>query len=170
MSRSIGSRRAKPSCSGWVAEVRAREQLEGGAFESIEAPVRPARPGVIELATALLIVGGVVGVVGYFTSSGSEVGGLDTLSILTLGLNLAQIAVGLMLRVGRLWLLAVNYVAVLAFLDLLASGVSPLALMLALAEIVVIVILFAQRPWFDAMRAWRADQPLTPPTARPPTR
>jgi len=75
--------------------------------------------------------------------------------LLTLGLNIAQIAIGLVLRLGRLWLLAVNYVAVLAFLDLLASGTSPLALTLAIGEIVVVVILFAQRPWFDAMREWR---------------
>lgn len=137
--------------------MRAREQLDGVAAESAELPGRPARPGLIELAAALLIVGGVLGVVGFFTSTVSDTSGLDSLSLLTLGLNLAQIAVGLVVRVGRLWLVAVNYVAVLAFLDLLASGVSPLALMLAVAEILVVVILFAQRPWFDAMRAWRAS-------------
>lgn len=75
-----------------------------------------------------------------------------------------------MIRVGRFWLLAVNYVAVLAFLDLLAAGVSPLALMLGLSEVLAVVILLLRKPWFDAMARWRSAQPLTPPTARPPTR
>ena len=123
---------------------------------AVARPPRPARPGLVELAAALLIVGGVLGVIGFFFGSAPEQGGLGPISLLTLVLNLAQIAVGLLLRVGRFWLVAVNYVAVLAFLDLLASGASPLALMLAIAEIVVVAILFAQRPWFDAMRDWRA--------------
>jgi signal transduction histidine kinase len=135
--------------------MRALEELEAGTMDAVEAPARPARPGTIELAAALLIVGGVLGVVGFFTASAPEPAGIVAVSVLTLVLNLAQIAVGLFLRIGRLWLFAVNYVAVLAFLDLLASGASPLSLMLAVAEIVVVVILFAQRPWFDAMRAWR---------------
>lgn len=156
--------------------MRAIEELEATTLDAVEAPARPARPGTIELAAALLIVGGILGVVGFFAASAPEPAGLVAASLLTLLLNLAQIAVGLMLRIGRLWLLAVNYVAVLAFLDLLASGASPLSLMLAVAEIVVVAILFAKRPWFDAMRAWRTsigargNQPLTPPTASPPTR
>ena len=136
--------------------MRALDELETAGTETVVRPPRPARPGLIELAAALLIVGGVLGVIGFFAGSPAEPGGLGAVSVLTLVLNLAQIAVGLLLRVGRLWLLAVNYVAVLAFLDLLASGASPLALMLAVAEIIVVAILFAQRPWFDAMRDWRA--------------
>jgi hypothetical protein len=136
--------------------VRALDELEAAGSDTIERPPRPLRPGLVELAAALLIVGGVLGVIGFFAGSAPESGGLGALSLLTLVLNLAQIAVGLLLRIGRLWLLAVNYVAVLAFLDLLASGSSPLALMLAVAEIAVVAILFAQRPWFEAMREWRA--------------
>jgi len=135
--------------------VRALEELEAASSNTVERPPRPARPGLVELAAALLIVGGVLGVIGFFAGSAPEPG-LGVVSLLTLVLNLAQVAVGLLLRVGRFWLVAVNYVAVLAFLDLLASGASPLALMLAIAEIVVVAVLFAQRPWFDAMREWRA--------------
>jgi hypothetical protein len=110
----------------------------------------------VELAAALLIVGGVLGVIGFFADNAPEATGFQAVALVTLVLNLALVAVGLLVRVGRLWLLAVNYVAVLAFLDLLASGASPVALMLAVAEIIVVAILFAQRPWFDAMRDWRA--------------
>lgn len=129
----------------------------GAAVEDEPAePIRPARPGAIELAAALLIVGGVLGILGVFATSAPEPAGLEALPLLTLILNLAQIAVGLLIRVGRLWLVAVNYVAVLAFLDLLAAGASPLSLMLGLAEVVVAVVLLAHRPWFDALRRWRS--------------
>jgi hypothetical protein len=136
--------------------VRSLDELGGAAPDALVRPPRPARPGLVELAAALLIVGGVLGVIGFFAGSAPEPDPLGPLSLLTLVLNLAQIAVGVALRFGRLWILGVNYVAVLAFLDLLASGASPLALMLAIAEIVVVAILFLKRPWFDAMRDWRA--------------
>ena len=138
--------------------------------EEPEAPVRPARPGTVELAAAMLIVGGVLGVISALASSTTAPAGLEALPLLTLSLTLLQVAVGLLIRLGRFWLLAVNYVAVLAFLDLLAAGVSPLALMLGLSEALAVVILLVRKPWFDAMARWRSAQPLTPPTARPPTR
>jgi hypothetical protein len=83
-----------------------------------------------------------------------EPAALASVPLVTLVLNLAQIATGLLVRLGRIWLFAVNYVAVLAFLDLLASGASPTALMLGIAEVAALVMLLAQRPCFDAMRAW----------------
>jgi hypothetical protein len=62
-----------------------------------------------------------------------------------------------LVRIGRAWLLALNYAAVLGFLDLLGAGASQFSLMLGLAEIVVVGILLARKPWFDAVRSWRAD-------------
>jgi hypothetical protein len=138
--------------------------------EEPEAPVRPTRPGTVELAAAMLIVGGVLGAISALASSTTAPAGLEALPLLTLSLTLLQVAVGLLIRLGRFWLLAVNYVAVLAFLDLLAAGISPLALMLGLSEALAVVILLMRKPWFDAMARWRSAQPLTPPTARPPTR
>jgi hypothetical protein len=138
--------------------------------EEPEAPVRPTRPGTVELAAAMLIVGGVLGAISALASSTTAPAGLEALPLLTLSLTLLQVAVGLLIRLGRFWLLAVNYVAVLAFLDLLAAGISPLALMLGLSEALAVVILLVRKPWFDAMARWRSAQPLTPPTARPPTR
>ena len=71
-----------------------------------------------------------------------------------MALDVGSIALGLLVRLGRLWLLAVNFAAVLGFLDLLGRRGSPLSLMLALAEILVVVHPARRsKPWFDAMRA-----------------
>lgn len=151
--------------------------VEGGAFDGAldpapepSEPTAPSRPATIELAAAILVVGGVISLVGALSALIGAVSGGDPFLGLTVALAVGSIVVGLLTRLGRAWIVAVNYVAVLGFLDLLASGASPLSLMLGLADILVLVILFARKPWFDAMRAHRAAQPLTPPTARPPTR
>jgi hypothetical protein len=130
-------------------------------MEQPEAPApRPSRPPAIELAAAILVVGGVIGLVGALLRDASAgPASSDPFLLLTLALNAGSVVVGLLVRFGRLWILAVNYVAVLGFLDLLAAGASPLALMLGLAEIVVVVIVFSKKPWFDAMGRWRATRP-----------
>jgi len=122
----------------------------------------PSRPAAIELASAILIVAGVIGLVGSVSIALNPESARDPFLILTAALAIGSIAMGLLIRLGRSWILAVNYVAVLGFLDLLGSGASPLALMLGLADIVVVVILFANKPWFDAMRARRAGEPISP--------
>ena len=86
------------------------------------------------------------------------------------------------MRAGRLWLLVVNYVAVLGFLDLLRITVSPVAVIAARpVDFIVLYVLFTNRPWFqrptadeppeplEPPRLSGAGHPLTPPTARPPT-
>lgn len=130
--------------------------------EQLEGPVWPGRPAAIELAAALLSVGGVLGVVGVLTTGANKPAGLEALTVLTVVLNVAQIAVGAFIRGGRFWIVAVNFVAVLGFLDLTASGRSPLALVLGLSELAVLVILLGHRPWFDRRR-WTqppADSPF----------
>ena len=59
---------------------------------------------------------------------------------------------------GRLWLLVVNYVAVLGFLDLLRIAASPVAIALAAVDFVVLYVLITNRSWFQR------------PTAAEPTR
>jgi hypothetical protein len=118
----------------------------------------PARPGAVELAAAILIVGGVLGILG---TAASSVSAPPTAAVvpflgLTVALNLASIVVGVIVRLGRLWLLAVNFVAVLGFLDLTRAGANPLALMLGVADVVALVIMFVHKPWFDALRRRRA--------------
>jgi hypothetical protein len=120
--------------------------------DSMDEPVRPNRPAAIELAAALLIVGGGLGVFGLIATDAQRPAGLEWLAVLTLVLNVAQIVVGVLVRIGRFWIVVVNYVAVLGFLDFRSASVSPLGLMLGLTEVVVLVILFIHRSWFD--RRW----------------
>lgn len=135
-----------------------------------EPPLLPRRPAAIELATAILIAGGVIGVLVALSTATNLPPGTEPFLLLTLALDIGSIVVGVLVRFGRSWILAVNYVAVLGFLDLVGSGASTLALLLGLADIVVVMILFVHKPWFDELRRRRTAQPLTPPTARPPTR
>jgi hypothetical protein len=130
----------------------------------------PSRPAAVELGAALLIVGGVISALSAVSNISSLPPGTGPILALTVALAIGSIVVGLLVRLGRFWLVAVNYAAVLGFLDLLGAGASPLALMLGLADITVVVILFRCKAWFDALRLRRSTQPLTPPTARPPIR
>jgi hypothetical protein len=131
---------------------------------------RPARPASVELAAAILIVGGAMNLLTGLASFASIPTGAEAFFAGALALAVGSIVVGVLVRLGRAWLLAVNYAAVLGFIDLIGAGGSPLSLTLGLAEILVVGVLLARKPWFDAMGRWRADQPLTPPTASPPTR
>ena len=71
-------------------------------------------------------------------------------------LQLFTIATGVVVRVGRAWLIVVNVVAVLAFIQLLSlAGVVSIAFALLFA--VGVAGILGNRPWFDAMAAWRRD-------------
>jgi hypothetical protein len=134
----------------------------GDAVEPADAPEDdadlpwPSRPGAIELAAALLIVGGVIGLFGALSAASSIPAGVEPFLVLTVALDIGSVIVGLLVRLGRSWILAVNYVAVLGFLDLLGAGASPLQLTLGLADILVVVILFVHKPWFDELRLRRS--------------
>lgn len=120
-----------------------------------EVDLRPARPGAVELAAAILIVSGVLGLIGTIGALSGLPAGTEIVVAITAALNLGSIGIGLLVRSGRAWLLAVNYVAVLGFLDLTAGAGSGLALMLGLADVLVVVILLLHKPWFDAIRVRR---------------
>jgi hypothetical protein len=130
--------------------------------------VLPPRPALVELASAILIVAGVVGIVTVLI--GTLSGATDPFAWLSLALNAGSLALGLATRMGRLWIVALNYAAILGFLDLLGAASNPQALMIGVSEVAVVGILLARKPWFDALAAARRDQPLTPPTASPPMR
>jgi hypothetical protein len=110
---------------------------------------RPPRPALIELVAALLIVAGILGVISLIAPDPRRPEGLEGLAILTIALNVLQIVVGVLVRMGRLWVVDVNYVAVLGFLDLAGAGGSSLALLLGLIELGSLAVLFAYRSWFD---------------------
>jgi hypothetical protein len=119
---------------------------------------RRQRPGVIELAAALLIVGGVLQLIGAFGAAASLPAGAEAVFVITVAIDVATILAGILIRTGRLWLLVVNYVAVLGFLDLTRAGSSPVALMLAIGDIVVVVILVVNRAWFTPVTPVRPDE------------
>lgn len=119
------------------------------AEEPQEPRRRPNRPALIELAAALLIMAGLLGILSLIVPDPTKPEGLEGLTILTIALNVAQVIVGLLVRAGRLWIIAVNYVAVLGFLDLAGAAGSSLALLLGLIELGILGVLFAYRSWFD---------------------
>jgi hypothetical protein len=115
------------------------------------------RPAAVELAAALLIVTGIVQLVGAFGVAGTLPAGLEGLLLLTIALDIATIVAGILIRMGRFWLLVVNYVAVIGFLDLLRVGASPLALAMAIVDAVVLYVLFTNRSWFGHRPPDEAD-------------
>jgi hypothetical protein len=118
--------------------------------EELSKDERFPRPAAVELAAAILIVGGILGLVGAFAGAAALPPGTGLLLLVTIALDAASIVVGLLIRTGRLWLVAVNYVAVVGFLDVLAAGGSSIALIRGIGEIAAVVILLVCRPWFVA--------------------
>jgi hypothetical protein len=133
------------------------------ATETID---RPRRPPIVELAAALLIVSGAIQLLSVLgaVATGNLPPNAGGLLALTVAIDVATIVAGLLTRAGRLWLLVVNYVAVIGFLDLLRSTQSIVALVLAVIDLVVLYVLFTNRAWFDRSRrearAATEDEPV----------
>lgn len=111
----------------------------------VPAPTRPARPILVELAAAILIVGGLTSLIGSLAAPG-------IVALLLVTLNVVMVVLGVLIRRGRAWLIAVNVVAVALFLELTALP-SAFAIVFSLLDAVVLVALLRHRAWFD----WRAD-------------
>lgn len=116
--------------------------------EQLSKDERFPRPAAVELAAAILIVGGILGLIGAIGGAGALPPGSGLFLAVTIALDLASIVVGVLIRTGRLWLVDVNYVAVVGFLDLLASGGSAIALIRGIGEVAAVVILLVYRQWF----------------------
>jgi hypothetical protein len=88
-----------------------------------------------------------------------SLGGVDTtgagllIAIFT-GIDLVSITLGLLIRHGIGWLIAVNVVAVITFIYLTALP-NLILLFYGVLYGFVLVILMVQRPWFQAMGRWR---------------
>lgn len=133
--------------------------------DTAEALPLPRRPISVELAAAILVVAGAVGVL---TAAGSALTGTsDPFLWLSLGLNGGSFVLGLAVRVGRLWLLTLNYAAVLGFLDILGSAASAQAFMIGVSEVLVVAILLLRKPWFDDVAEVRAARSDIAETAAP---
>jgi hypothetical protein len=114
-------------------------------------PERPRRPVVIEIAAAILIVGGITSIVGTLGAVlGTANGPSGPTLAIVLGVDVLTVVVGLLVRLGRAWIVCINVVAVLLFLELTAvpSG-SAIALFLAILDGFVFWAIARHRAWFD---------------------
>ena len=144
------------------------EPPEPPAGAADEARTKPDRPGAVELAAAILVVTGALGLFAAVAFSRGLPPGTEIIFISTVVIGVGSIVLGLLIRHGRAWFLTINYAAVLGFLDLLNAGTSPLSLMLGLSDVLVVGLLLSNKAWFDAMRGWRAvlqaerERPVSP--------
>ena len=114
-------------------------------------PERPPRPILIEVAAALLIVGGLTSLISALAAPG-------LVGILLVALNLLMVVVGIYVRGGRGWIVALNVVAVALFIELTALP-SAYAILFATMDAIVLFALIRHKDWFD----WRPD-PMSGPT------
>ena len=122
----------------------------------LDAPVfePERRPALIELAAALLIVGGFMQLLLVAVSAAQGFAMPDVLTAITLAVNIIAIATGLLIRAGRRWLVCVNVVVVLGFLNFLAVAQGSLAAALfLLVDGVAIVAVVRHKDWFDRPRS-----------------
>jgi len=117
----------------------------------VPAPERPPRPMLVELGAAILIVGGFTSVIGWIAAAifGSPIPtDAGPVPLIVVGLNVVVIAIGLLMRSGRLWRLCVNFVAVTIFLYLTFFP-NPIAVFYLFLDTIVFVGLVRHRWWFE---------------------
>ena len=125
----------------------------------VPAPERPPRPVLVELASAILIVGGITALIGWLGAQLVGAGAPASAGLLPLiivALNVVQIVTGMAIRRGRYWRISINVVAVAVFLYLTAFP-NPIALFYAVLDTVVLYALFHHRQWFDWKPAAGSD-------------
>jgi hypothetical protein len=120
-----------------------------------DVPPKPARPRAIDLASAILIGTGALGLFAALAFVRGLPAGAEGIFISTVVIGISSMLLGVLIRRGRAWALALTFAAALGFLDL-TSARSPLSLILGLSDVLVVGLLISNRGWFDAMRAWRA--------------
>ena len=125
-----------------------------------EPPVeRPPRPLSLEISAAILVVGGLMSAIGLaatvLTSSGPAAEpAARPIVALVLVLDVLTVVVGVLVRRGRAWIVCINVVAIVLFIELTAIPTgSAVALLLSVLDVFVFVSLMRNRAWFD----WRAD-------------
>lgn len=120
--------------------------------ERAAAELRPPRPRLVELASAILVIGsfidGAISFEGMLRATTQEGRLFTTASVLVAA---GLIALGFLIRSGRAWLLTLNVVAVAAFLAL--QSVTLGGIFSAMIDMVVVGILLRHRAWFQ----WTPD-------------
>jgi hypothetical protein len=121
-------------------------------------PAPPPRPVAIDFASTVLIVSGVFRVLAICLALvGPPQPGLEIRPLYVLiegGFQVASIALGVLIRYGRAWLIAATFAAVFAFLQLL-SLLGVVSIVFGVLFAIAFVAIFANRPWFIATAAWR---------------
>lgn len=115
---------------------------------------RPDRPALVELASAVLVVGGatsILGSVDVLMRLAEQSPGFEPLGLLSIAIGIASVIVGFAVRMGHWWLLALNAVAVAAFLELTSGTV--IGLVFGALDLFVVLVLLLERPWFT----WAPD-------------
>jgi hypothetical protein len=103
----------------------------------------------VEIAAAIMIVSGVIATLTSIEAAMtfSAEGQLDQpLAVASIAFGVATVVLGLLVRVGRAWLVAVNVAAIAGFLEII-SGTAAGWLFGAL-DVAVVVLLMLDRPWF----------------------
>lgn len=116
-----------------------------------ERPARPVRPVLVELASAILIVGGITAIVGWLVAQVLDIGAAANaglVPVIFVILNVVAIAMGVAIRRRRYWRLCINLVA-LSMLLYLTGLSSPIAMFYFALYAVVFYALFQHRSWFD---------------------
>ncbi len=119
--------------------------------ERPDQPAGPERPVLVELAAAILIVGGITALVGWLVAQVLDVGvgaNAGLLPVIFVILNVVAIAMGIAIRRRRYWRLSINLVAVSILLYLTGLS-SPIAMFYFALYVVVFYALFRHRAWFD---------------------
>jgi hypothetical protein len=116
-----------------------------------DKPARPRRPLLVELASAFLIVNGLLS-----TSASANivmkmgetpgVGDPGILLLITLAIGISTIVLGILIRFARAWIVALNVAAVAGFLELTAG--SQAGMIVGLLDVFVVLALLMTRPWF----------------------
>lgn len=122
----------------------------------------PPRPVLVEVASAIMIVGGALNLllsVEVLVRLAQEGTGIGELTVITIALATLTLALGLAVRYARGWLVTVNVVAVIGFVELLSQ--TPVGLLFGILDVLVVLALVRERPWFEASALARAEAPAS---------
>ncbi len=81
---------------------------------------------------------------------------LDWLSALSVAIGVGFVVLGVLVRYGRAWLVTVNVVAVVGFLELISGSI--IGLFFGSLDVFVVLALMWTRLWFE----WRPEGPKGP--------
>lgn len=103
----------------------------------------------MELAAAILVVGGAMDVVMALLALGQAVPTPEARASATIeiAIGVVLVVLGALIRRGQGWLLALNVVAVLAFLGV--ASATPTGLVFAALDVLIVALLLRARWWFQ---------------------